>query len=98
MIVARPYQEGGIRCRIKKTGEIKVRLNSPNIKIAPKINIFHGSINPHDIYEGPYIVTPRLYNQHLETKDKTMSDDVTVYEIPVTRTTNPTGGLTVLIG
>lgn len=98
MIVARPYQEGGIRCRIKKTGSIKVRLNSPIITITPKLNIFHGSIDPHDIYEGPYAVTPRLYDQYLETDGKLMEDDVTVYEIPVTRTTNPTGGLTVLIG
>ena len=49
-------------------------------------------------YQGPYEVTPRLYEQMLETENKLMMDDVTVYEIPITRTTNPTGGLTVLIG
>ena len=49
-------------------------------------------------YEGPYEITPRLYAQSLDTDGKLMEDDVTVYEIPVTRTTNPTGGLTVLIG
>ena len=49
-------------------------------------------------YEGSYEVTPRLYVQSLDTDGKLMEDDVTVYEIPVTRTTNPTGGLTVLIG
>ena len=49
-------------------------------------------------YGGPYEVTPRLYAQSLDTDGKLMEDDVTVYEIPVTRTTNPTGGLTVLIG
>lgn len=49
-------------------------------------------------YAGPYEVTPRLYAQSLDTDGKLMEDDVTVYEIPVTRTTNPTGGLTVLIG
>lgn len=51
-----------------------------------------------DPYEGAYEVTPRVYAQTLETEGKLMSDDVTVHEIPVTRTTNPTGGLTVLIG
>ena len=49
-------------------------------------------------YEGDYEVTPRLYAQSLDTDGKLMNDDVTVYEIPISQTTNPTGGLTVLIG
>lgn len=49
-------------------------------------------------YEGDYEVTPRLYAQSLDTDGKLMEDDVTVYEIPISHTTNPTGGLTVLIG
>lgn len=51
-----------------------------------------------DPYEGEYEVTPRLYEQGLATKHKTMMDDVTVHEIPVTITSNPHGGKTVLIG
>lgn len=51
-----------------------------------------------ELYGGPYEVTPRLYAQSLDTDGKLMEDDVTVYEIPVTRTTNPHGGQTVLIG
>lgn len=51
-----------------------------------------------DLYDGSYEVTPRLYAQSLDTDGKLMRDDVTVYEIPVTRTTNPHGGQTVLIG
>ena len=53
---------------------------------------------PAEPYEGDYEVTPRVYAQSLDTDGKLMMDDVTVYEIPVTRTTNPQGGLTVLIG
>lgn len=49
-------------------------------------------------YEGEYEVTPRVYTQSLDTDGKLMSDDVTVHEIPVTRTSNPQGGLTVVIG
>ena len=49
-------------------------------------------------YEGPYDVIPRLYDQSLDTNGKLMRDDVTVYEIPITRTSNPEGGQTVLIG
>ena len=51
-----------------------------------------------DPYEGTYEVTPRVYAQSLNTDGKIMSDDVTVHEIPVTTTSNPEGGLTVLIG
>lgn len=50
------------------------------------------------VYNGSYEVTPRLYAQALDTDGKLMQDDVTVYEIPISHTTNPTGGLTVLIG
>ena len=49
-------------------------------------------------YDGPYEVTPRVYAQYLDTDHKLMEDDVTVHEIPVTRTSNLQGGLTVLIG
>ena len=49
-------------------------------------------------YDGAYEVIPRMYMQTLETTNKRMRDDVTVHEIPVTRTSNPEGGLTVLIG
>lgn len=51
-----------------------------------------------EAYEGDYEVTPRMYAQYLDTEGKNMRHDVTVYEIPVTYTTNPDGGQTVLIG
>lgn len=49
-------------------------------------------------YGGEYEVTPRLYAQYLDTDGKYMEDDVTVYEIPITRTSNQYGGQTVVIG
>ena len=49
-------------------------------------------------YDGEYEITPSLDEQTLETANKTMIDDVTVHQIPITRTSNPEGGLTVLIG
>lgn len=48
-------------------------------------------------YEGEYIVTPKTIQQSLETKHKTMQDDVTVLEIPYYQTTNEAGGYTVII-
>lgn len=53
----------------------------------------------YDIYDGSYEVTPRLHDPvTLETAEKLMQDDVTIHEIPITRTSNPQDGITVLIG
>ena len=49
-------------------------------------------------YPGEYEVTPRFSEQVLQTNGFVMRDDVTVHEIPVTETTNPYGGKTILIG
>ena len=65
--------------------------------IPMKISAAYGTISA-PTYTGDYDVTPRLHAQSLDTDGKLMEDDVTVYEIPITHTTNPTGGLTVLIG
>ena len=59
------------------------------------IIISGGSTDP---YTGDYEVTPHFAEQTLFTQGKMMTDDVTVHQIPVVRTTNPYGGQTVLIG
>ena len=48
-------------------------------------------------YDGEYEVTPRLQAQTLETADKTMRKDITIKEVPVSETTNPDGGTTIVI-
>jgi len=48
-------------------------------------------------YKGDYEVTPKLIDQTLPTKDKSMTDDVVVKEVPVSRVTNPSQGTTVVI-
>lgn len=48
-------------------------------------------------YEGPYQVTPKVNEQILLTRDKTMEDDVTIFEIPYSSVSNPQGGETVNI-
>ena len=53
---------------------------------------------PIPAYEGDYIVTPKIDEQILETKDLRMTDDVTVKEIPYAEVTNPVGGKTAIIG
>jgi len=49
-------------------------------------------------YDGAYEVTPKLYSQSLETRNKALRADVQVHEIPVTYTSNLYDGLTVVIG
>ena len=50
-------------------------------------------------YEGEYIITPRPYREQvLDTKNKSLVQDVTVLEIPYSEVTNPEGGVTANIG
>ena len=44
-----------------------------------------------DRYMGEYSVIPKTIIQYLYTKDKVMSNDVTVYEIPYHETANEYG-------
>ena len=49
-------------------------------------------------YTGAYEVDPRKVEQVLETKNKSMRDDVTVNPIFYAETSNLGGGLTAIIG
>lgn len=49
-------------------------------------------------YEGSYVVTPRVTEQLLPTKDTVLEDDVTIFQIPYSSVSNPAGGNTVTIG
>ena len=49
-------------------------------------------------YEGEYIVTPELEAFVMPTNGYRMTDDVIVREIPISMTSNPYDGITVLIG
>lgn len=49
-------------------------------------------------YEGDYQVRPTWFNQILTTRGKRMTDDVLIYDIPLSETSNDAGGLTLNIG
>jgi hypothetical protein len=51
-----------------------------------------------DLYTGDYTVNPDFSGKTLETKNKTMDENVIVKPIEVTRVSNPSGGTTVYIG
>jgi len=54
-----------------------------------------GDVDP---YEGEYTVTPKTFEQTLQTENKLMEEDVTVLSIPYFETSNPQNGYTVYIG
>ena len=49
-------------------------------------------------YEGEYIITPTVDGQTMATKNKLMTNDVTIEAIPYAEVTNNSGGTTVSIG
>ena len=49
-------------------------------------------------YDGDYQVRPTWFNQILTTRGKRMTDDVLIYDIPLSETSNDAGGLTLNIG
>ena len=74
--------------------DISVETNSMTIEIG----IDEGSGGKLPTYDGEYVVTPKAFvEQTLETKNKSLVEDVTVLEIPYSEVTNPEGGKTVNI-
>ena len=49
-------------------------------------------------YEGDYIVTPKVESQTMPTKNKLLTEDVTIKSIPFFNVSNTSGGSTVFIG
>lgn len=80
------------RCRIElQIGPV------PGVDLNPGIPYVGGE--KHQTYSGPYTVIPVLHDdQVLETREKLMTDDMTVKAIPIVQTTNPYGGQTIVIG
>ena len=59
------------------------------------VNVVHDSTVP--AYTGDYEVTPKDEEQILATKEKRMTDNVTVKEIPYAEMDNDAGGKTIII-
>lgn len=73
---------------------IQVEKNTPKVSLRAGTG---GKIFP--VYTGETDVIPKINEvQILETKDKRMTEDVTVHEISVSSVSNPYGGQTVTIG
>lgn len=63
-----------------------------------EISVSSNSGDRFPFYTGDYTVTPTKRQIVLPTKHKSMSDDVTVFQIPYAEVQNQGGGLTATIG
>lgn len=52
----------------------------------------------YETYKGSYEVTPKIKPQIVDTKNKTMTNDITVKGIPAYEVSNTFGGTTFVIG
>lgn len=50
------------------------------------------------VFDGDYIINPKSTQQILSTKDKQMTDNVTIKPIPYFETSNEEDGITIFIG
>lgn len=62
-----------------------------------KLNLDY-AVDVYEHYSGSYVVTPKIYAQVMETKDKVMDDDVNIEKIYYSQTENESGGYTAQIG
>lgn len=76
---------------------VKFNLDNDNfvVDFGPLFEISGSDI---EIYRGDYAVKPEFTEQKLPTKNKLLTDDVSVMAIEVQRVSNTSGGRTVYIG
>lgn len=72
-------------------GKAPIRLTVGQAVVVPS-----GDAGP--VYDGSYVVIPKVEAQTLPTKDKRMADDVSIKGIPIYDVSNNAGGTTVYIG
>lgn len=60
--------------------------------------VVSNGISDFDVYSGEYNVVPKIESQTLETKFKSMEENVTIESIPYQEVTNISGGTTATIG
>ena len=87
-----------LKVRLAKTPGVKVSILSDKhnrVGIPPVVYV---ESNAYEKYTGSYTATPDVEPVILQTKDKVMTDDVTVFKIPLWEVANPYGGDTIYIG
>ena len=69
----------------------------PNVRLGFDVDVVYGKGGKYPDYEGSYELVPKLEDQVLPTKEKSMMQDLVVKEVPVARVSNPSGGKTCTI-
>ena len=84
--------------------DVDIGIDSPTIDVevdnsfSLDIELVGGGSGRLPYYTGEYEVDPRKVEQTLETKNKSMKEDVIVHPIFYAETSNVSGGLTAVIG
>lgn len=80
--------------------EERIQANNKDLRSAIEVaeSLPDADTTEYDVYDGVYQVTPKLESKILATRNKLMTDDVTVEEIPISSVSNTAGGTTVIIG
>ena len=81
---------------LETSAPAEITLSTPHRKPI-EFEVIGGNID-RDEYPGPYTVTPTREDQTLNTRNKLMADNVTVFEIPYSEVSNLVGGKTAIIG
>lgn len=82
---------------ISAANPLKGNISSTNT-IYGRLGVGSVFMTEHEVYEGPYQVTPAVTSQTLDTSNKLMQSDVLVEGIPYAEVTNNSGGKTASIG
>lgn len=77
---------------------IKLKLTDSKLVLKNAMSIVYKTEGV-DIYDGDYEVTPKTMSEvTLETKSKTMKDNVTVLKTPQYEVSNEADGVTLILG
>lgn len=84
----------------KMTSAVVAKLTTTNKTMIGAINELNSKQQNKDVdyYDGDYTVTPKVEKQELATRQKFLTEDVKIKEIPFFEVSNNEGGQTVFIG
>lgn len=84
----------------KMTSAVVSKLTTTNKTMIGAINELNSKQQNKDVdyYDGDYTVTPKVKKQELATRQKFLTEDVKIKEIPFFEVSNNEGGQTVFIG
>lgn len=90
------YVIGPVRFNVARPEPISLKIEKVRTISVELSNVTIGGV--YDVYPGPYAITPRVYEQTMNTENLLMEQDVLIYSIPLTEVSNIQGGKTATIG